>query len=83
MKYKISIIIPAYNTEKYLKGCIQSVIHQTFGFENIQLIIVNDGSTDNTKGIIDEVAQKYQNVDAIHLKESHKMAGFARNEGIK
>ena len=83
MNYKVSVIIPVYNAEKYLEECIDSVINQTIGFENIQLILVNDGSKDNSKEIIDNIANKYDNIEVLHLEESHKMAGFARNEGIK
>ena len=51
-KFKISVIVPIYNVEKYLEECIESVIHQTIGFkENIQLILVNDGSPDNSEQI--------------------------------
>ncbi len=45
----ITVIIPTYNAEKYLINTIDSVINQTFGFENIELIIVDDNSTDGTK----------------------------------
>ena len=51
-QYKISVVIPIYNTEDYLKETINSVIKQTIGFkENIQLILVNDGSSDNSEKI--------------------------------
>lgn len=83
MSYKISVIIPVYNAEKYLEECINSVVNQTIGFNHIQLILVNDGSKDNSKKIMDVMAKKYDNIEVLHLKESHKMAGFARNEGIE
>ncbi len=83
MEYKISIVIPVYNTEKYLNECIDSVINQTIGFHNIQLILVNDGSTDGSKQIIDDYCKKYNNVEAYHLEKCHSIGGFARNEGIK
>lgn len=83
MNYKVSVIIPVYNAEKYIKECINSVINQTIGFENIQLILINDGSKDNSKEIIDNIAKQYSNINIIHLEKSHGMAGFARNEGIK
>ena len=47
--YKISVIIPIYNAEKYLKRTIESVINQTFGFNNIELILVDDSSSDYSK----------------------------------
>ena len=50
-KYKISVIVPVYNVEKYLEETIESVIAQTLGFKNIQLILVNDGSPDNSEEI--------------------------------
>ena len=53
MNYKISVIIPCYNAESTLKRCIDSVINQTFGFENIELILYDDASTDSTKKIIE------------------------------
>ena len=53
-KYKISIIIPIYNTEKYLETSISSVINQTIGFDNIELILINDGSTDDSYKICEK-----------------------------
>ena len=51
-KYKFSVIIPVYNVEKYLSETIESVLNQTIGFkENIQMILVNDGSPDNSEKI--------------------------------
>ena len=47
--YKISMIIPVYNAEKYLKRTINSIINQSIGFENIELILVDDNSQDNSK----------------------------------
>ena len=52
MKYKISIIIPCYNVENTIERCINSIINQSFNFENIELIIYDDGSTDSSKKII-------------------------------
>ena len=53
---KISVLIPAYNVEKYIARCLDSVIGQTF--PDIEIIIVNDGSTDGTASIIDEYATR-------------------------
>ncbi len=83
MKYKISIIIPTYNAEKYLEECIDSIVNQTIGFENLQVILVNDGSKDNSGKIIEKYCEKYNNVQAIHLPESHSLGGFARNQGVE
>ena len=49
MSYKLSVIIPIYNAGQYLKRCIDSVINQSIGFENIELILVDDNSTDDSK----------------------------------
>lgn len=56
--YKISMIIPVYNAEKYLKRTINSIINQSIGFENIELILVDDNSQDNSKSIIEEYVAK-------------------------
>lgn len=81
-QFKISVIMPVYNAEKYLKTAINSVINQTIGFENVELIIVNDNSTDNSKNIIKEYADKFENIIAIHLNKNSGLPGKPRNIGI-
>ena len=82
-EYKISIIVPIYNQEKYLRTAIESVINQTFGFENIELILVDDKSTDGTKMIIENFSNLYQNIKPIYLEENSGGAGIPRNVGIE
>lgn len=82
LNYKVSVIIPVYNAEKYLKTAIDSVINQTIGFDNIELIIVNDNSNDNSKKIIEDYANKYSNIVDIHLDENSGLPGKPRNIGI-
>ncbi|WP_298500619.1 glycosyltransferase family 2 protein [uncultured Methanobrevibacter sp.] len=83
MGYKISVITPVYNAEKYLETAINSVINQTIGFENIELILVNDNSTDNSGKIIDEYCEKYENIIGIHLPENSGFCGRPRNIGME
>jgi len=75
---KVSVIIPVYNTEKYLKQCLVSVINQTF--KDIEIICIDDGSTDNSLDILREY-QKNDNRIKI-LTQDHKYAGVARNYGM-
>lgn len=75
----ISIIIPAYNIGQYIRQCIESVLNQTYS--NIEIIIVDDGSKDNTKEIIDEYALKDKRIIAIH-KENGGVSS-ARLRGIQ
>lgn len=63
---KISVIIPVYNVEKYLYDCLYSVVNQTH--KNLEIIIVNDGSTDNSQQIIDEFARKDNRIKAFVKK---------------
>ena len=77
---KVSIIIPVYNVEQYLRQCLDSVINQTF--KNIEIIAVNDCSTDNSLQIIKEYQQKDKRIVLVDLKQNVGL-GFARNEGIK
>lgn len=75
---KISVIIPAYNSEKYLERCIVSVMNQSF--QDFECIVVNDGSQDNTKTILETLSLKYAK-----LKNFHKENGgvsSARNYGL-
>lgn len=83
MNYKITAIIPVFNGEKDLKKCVESIINQTFGFENIELIIVDDCSTDNTANIIKHYQNKYDNIKGIFLEENSGHCGKPRNEGIE
>lgn len=66
MSKKISVIIPVYNVEKYLRRCVDSVLTQTY--ENLEVILVDDGSPDGCPQICDEYAQKDSRVRVIHKK---------------
>jgi glycosyltransferase involved in cell wall biosynthesis len=76
---KVSIIVPAYNTEKYISKCLSSLVNQTI--KDIEIIIVNDGSTDNTKDIISSFANENNNIKIIN--QDNLKQGAARNNGIK
>lgn len=78
MAPEISVIVPVYNTEKYLSRCLDSIIAQTF--KNIEIIIVNDGSPDGSMAIINNYASKYNNIKVIE-KENQGLAE-ARRSGI-
>lgn len=76
---KISIIVPVYNTEKYLKRCIDSILIQ--GNNNIELILVNDGSTDNSEQIITPYLEQYPDVIK-YIKKENAGLSDTRNVGI-
>ena len=78
MEPKISIIIPVYNSEVYLKRCIDSVLNQTY--QNIEVILINDGSIDQSREICDSYKEN-RKVKVKHIKNSG--AGGARNIGLK
>jgi glycosyltransferase involved in cell wall biosynthesis len=77
---KITVIIPAYNIENLITRCVESVVKQTYPEELIQILVVDDGSTDNTGRIIDELADKYSNVTALH--EPNGGSSRARNYAL-
>ena len=83
MAYKISVITPIYNCEKYLRNAIQSIMNQSIGFQNIELILVNDNSTDNSKEIIEEYCEKYENIIGVHLPKNSGQCGRPRNVGME
>lgn len=76
---KISVIIPVYNVEDYIGQCLDSVINQTF--ENIEIICVNDGSTDNSLEILNRYAEYDKRI--IIINQENKGLSNARNVGIK
>lgn len=75
---KVSVIIPVYNVEQYLRECLNSVIKQTL--KEIEIICVDDGSTDNSLDILKEYAEKDHRITIITQKNLH--AGVARNAGL-
>lgn len=75
----ISVIVPVYNVEKYLRVCLESLLKQTY--KDLEVIMINDGSTDTSGKICDEYAEKYENFMVIHKKNSG--LGMARNTGLK
>ena len=77
---KVSIIVPVYNVEKYVDKCIQTLINQTL--EDIEIIIVNDGSTDNSRNIIKEYEHTFPDKIKCYDKENGGLSD-ARNYGMK
>ena len=68
-KYKLSVIMAVYNVEVYIDEAIDSIIKQEIGFENIQLVLIDDGSPDNSPSICDEYVKKYpNNVVVLHKR---------------
>ncbi len=76
----VSIIIPVYNVEKYLHRCLNSMVNQTL--DNIEVLVVNDGSPDNSQSIIDEFARNYPSKIFGYKKENQGLAS-ARNYGLE
>lgn len=78
---KLSIIVPFYNTEKYLSKCIDSLLNQDIPLEDYEIIIINDGSTDSSHSIAESYINRYQNIKLIN--QENKGTGGARNAGIR
>ncbi|MDR1104051.1 MAG: glycosyltransferase [Endomicrobium sp.] len=77
---KVSVIIPVYNTEKYLRQCLDSVVNQTL--KDIEIICINDGSKDNSLKILNEYASSDNRIKLLNLIDN-KGVSFARNFGIR
>lgn len=76
---KFSLIVPVYNTEQYLDKCLDSIFSNDY--KNYEVIIVNDGTKDNSEEIINKYLSKYNNI--IYIKQKNKGLSSARNEGVK
>lgn len=75
---KVSVIVPVYNVEKYLRRCIDSLLKQTLS--DIQIILVDDESPDNCPQICDDYSRTYNNIEVVHKKNGG--LGYARNSGL-
>lgn len=79
MDFKVSVIIPVYNCKKYLEQAVESVISQTV-FDEIELILVDDGSSDGSAAVCNGYSDKYANIITLH--ENNAGVSVARNQGI-
>ena len=76
---EISVIVPVYNVERYLRQCMDSLVNQTY--TDFEIILVNDGSTDSSGVLCEEWAKKDGRIHVVHKK--NEGLGFARNTGIE
>lgn len=79
MEFMVSVIVPIYNMEKYLEGCLNSILNQTL--KEIEIICVDDGSTDGTGNILRCYTQRYSNI--VVFQQEREGSGAARNKGIE
>lgn len=79
MGEKISVIVPVYNVEAYLEKCVESILKQTY--TNLEILLVNDGSTDSSGQICDHLASQYENIKVYHIENAG--VSNARNMGIQ
>lgn len=80
---KTSIIMPVYNNERDLPHVLDSIVNQTIGLENLEVIVIDDCSTDKSGEIIDIYSKKYKNIYPIHLYENSESPSKPRNMGIR
>ena len=81
--YKISIIIPVFNVRNTLQAAFDSLLRQSIGFENLEIIFIDDKSTDGSADILKKFDDDYSNVKAIYLDENSGFAGKPRNVGME
>lgn len=79
---KISVIVPVFNVESYIGRAFNSLLNQSIGFENLEIIFVDDVSTDSSPDIIRDYSNKYENVKSIFLEENSGSGGKPRNIGM-
>ncbi len=75
----VSVIVPNYNAERYISACIESIENQTY--KNIEVIVIDDGSTDSSVRVMRDLTQKYNNITL--YRQENQNAAIARNQGLK
>ena len=79
----LSVIVPCYNVESYVDRCVQSILHQTIGLDKMEILLINDASTDHTLDILKNYAKQYpQSIRVIDLEQNVGLS-HARNVGVK
>ena len=78
---KVSVVVPVYNTEKYLRRCLDSLVNQTL--KDIEIIVIDDASPDNANEILKEYEKKYKDKVKVFHNKTNKGIGYNRNFGIK
>lgn len=81
--YKISIVMPIFNAEKYIERSFKSILNQTMDLNDIEVIMVDDNSTDNTSNIVKEYENRYSNFKAIYHEKNSGGCAIPRNSGLK
>ena len=77
---KVSIIIPCFNQGEWIKEAVESAVNQTY--KNVEIVIINDGSTDNSEDVIHSLCEKYPDIVFINEKENHGVV-YVRNKAIQ
>ena len=77
---KLSIIVPVYNVEQYIRPCMESIFKQGLDDSDFELILVNDGTQDNSFGVISDIIESHQNIKI--LEQENSGPSIARNKGI-
>ena len=80
-KYEVTIVVPVYNSQDFIRECIESIIQQKMDISQIEVLLIDDGSTDNSGKICQEFAKKYANISYIYKENSG--VSDTRNTGIK
>lgn len=80
-KYKVSVVIPVYNCEEYLEGCVKSLFEQTMSQDEFQIVFVNDGSSDNGGMICEKAAKEHSNIT--YFDKENGGVSSARNKGME
>ena len=82
MAILFSIIIPVYNSEKYVSSSVKSILKQSFSKNRYEIILINDCSNDNSKLIIENLKKKFKFIKVINNKKNYKVS-YCRNIGLK